>query len=377
MANHAQYSPSKLSNTEKCPCYRTDNTLRKQSGLAAANEGTLIHEAVELKDPSLLDSKDQLYAYTCCDEYEKKLIASCPGRHEIRRECKLTLKGLTYGTADLLIIDPINKIIHIVDWKMGQIAVDHAEHNLQLHAYGAAALERFPSFKGVHLHVVSPRVPDYTDACFNRELLENTRVRIKQIIHDAADPFKKPRGGEHCAFCTNKPRCPVMNEAAIAVTRNAGLLPLPSEFLPEGIVTPEDRAKSLLLARLLPDWCTLVKQINTSAVLEYGEKIPGFSLRRRAGNPSIKNEADVLTFIRETLGVSDADLLEEGIAKLSLSRLAQHLLDNNTLIGMGSKKDVMDALFDQLGDSVGRADEVIYLQKDRKFTDAELLQQLT
>jgi len=344
--------------------------------LAAADEGTLIHDALEHDDPSNLESEEQMWAYHACKGHVQAIIDSCPGRHRIIREAKLTVKGLTYGYADVIVIDYTNKIIHVIDYKLGRMAVDHAEFNLQLHAYGVGALERFRSYNELHVHLIAPRIPDFTSAVFNRTIVDVTRARIQSIISEASSPFKQPQGGDHCGFCTNKPRCPVMNAAVTGVVRGAGYLELPEQFLPENILTPEDRSRSLLLARVIPDWCTLVKQINTSAAIEDGENIPGFSLRRRAGSVSVKDAGTVLEKTVRTLGFSHEDLLVSGTASVSISKLADLMRTERPIPEFNTKRDYVDALVELFGDAVSRGSEVVFLQKDRKLTDQELADQL-
>jgi hypothetical protein len=351
--------------------------MRRSKDMAASEEGTLLHDAMEFDDPSKLETEEQLWAYDTCQAKIQQIIESCPGRFRDLREVKTIIRGLTYGYADRVIIDLVQKIVHVIDYKFGRGAVDHAEFNLQLHAYGVGMLERFKSYNELRLHLVAPRIPDFTEAVFRRDLVDVTRSRIENIISEAASPFKQPVGGEHCAFCTNKPRCPVMNKAVSDVVRGAGYLPLPDEFLPEKIVSAEDRAKSMLLARILPDWCTLVKQNNVSAVLEYGVEIPGFSLRRRAGSVSIKDPATVLDAVVNNLEFTPLELLTSGTASISISKLADLVRAERPVEEFSTKRDYIDALEVMLGDAVGRNDEVIFLQKDRKPTEEELLRQIT
>lgn len=377
MAKHARYSPSKLEALEKCPCFESDNAMRTEKDLGAATEGTMLHDAMENDDPSNLESEEQMWAYESCQEYIKQVIATCPGKYRVLREAKSTIKGLTWGFADLTIIDYTLKIIHVLDYKFGRTAVDHAEYNLQLRAYGVGMFERFKSFKHLHLHLVAPRIPDFTDAVFSRDVITVTRERINNIILSAADVFKKPCGGEWCGFCTNKPRCEVITKAVEGVVRGAGFLELPENFLPETIMSPEDRAKSLLLARILPDWCKLVKQMNTSAVLEFGEEIPGFSLRRRAGSVSVSDAQSVLRAVTSRLGFTHEQLLVSGVASVSISKLADLMREQRPVEEFNTKRDYVDALVETFGDAVSRGTEVVFLQKDRRPTDQELVKQLT
>jgi hypothetical protein len=312
-----------------------------------------------------------------CKEKVADIVKTCPGKYRILREVKLTVRGLTFGYADVVIIDFTNRVIHVVDYKLGRLAVKHAEDNLQLHAYGVGAMERFRSFPTLHTWLIAPRVPDFTDAVFDRSIIPRTRDRIQNIISSAADVFKKPRGGPQCAFCTNKPRCVVMNNAVEGVVRQAGHFELPEQFLPERIVTAEDRAKSLLLARVLPDWCTLVKQAHTQAVLMHGEDIPGFSLRSRAGSLRVADPAVVLEYVTRSLGITHEQLLTSGVASISLAKLAELMRTECPVEEFETKRDYVNALESTLGDAVSRGPDVVYLQKDRKLTDGELVEQLT
>lgn len=375
MAKHARYSPSKLADIEDCPCW-TDTPRDNDDQNDAALEGTLLHHACETGDMSQIETDEQQGAVDSARAYVNRVITELPGTPEIRKEIHLRLKDITFGTADVLAIDRINKELHVFDYKFVRTSVSHAENNLQTQAYGAAALERFPSFKRVHTHIVAPRIGDFTKAIFERELLTNIRTRITTIVEAAADPFKTPQAGECCRFCGVKDRCPALAETAVAVIRGAKLLPIPSEFLPEHIVSPEDRAKALLIARILPEWATAVKKINVAAVLEYGEVIPGFSLRRRAGSVSIKDPSAVLTAITGTLGYTYEDLLFSGTASISLSKLATLMSERNPVEEFDTKRDYIEALVEMLGDAVSQGNEIIYLQKDRKPTDAELAIQL-
>jgi len=376
MAKHARYSPSKLADVEACPCWTDAPKDDKADENEAAAEGTMLHEACETGDMSNIETDEQQGAVDNALAYVNSVIAELPGKPEIRKEVRLVLKGVTFGTADILLIDRVNKELHVMDYKFVRTSVAHAEHNLQTQAYGAAALERFPSFKRVHTHIIAPRIGDYTRACFTRELLTDVRTRIYAIITAAADPFKLPQAGECCRFCGVKNRCPALAQTAVAVVRGAGILPMPNEFLPEKIISPQDRAKAMLIARVLPDWIKEIKTLNTAAVLEYGEEIPGFSLRRRAGSVSIKDPAAVLEAVVNTLGYTYEDLLISGTATLSLAKLANLMMEQNPVEEFDTKRDYIGALVDMFGDAVSQGSEVIYLQKDRKPTDAELALQL-
>jgi hypothetical protein len=65
------------------------------------------------------------------------------------------------------------------------------------------------------------------------------------------------------------------------------------------------------------------------------------------------------------------------VASVSVSKLADLMRDEHPVEEFNTKRDYVDALVEMLGDAVSRGTEVIFLQKDRKPTDAELMKQLT
>ena len=81
--------------------------------------------------------------------------------------------------------------------------------------------------------------------------------------------------------------------------------------------------------------------------------------------------------LKDQFGINGEDLILEGIAKVSISKLADLMMKEHPVEEFNTKRDYVDALVDMLGDSVARGEDVIFLQKDRKPTDAELLAQLT
>ncbi len=167
MSKHAKYSPAMLSDVEECPCF-TKQEEKEDEVNEAAEEGSMLHLVCETGDYTPIENDEQLHAVDNALAYVNEVVKSLAGSVEVRREVKLTLKGITYGTADVLALYKRAKTIHVFDYKFIRTSVSHAETNLQLHTYGAAALERFPSYKNVVVHIVAPRIGDYTRAEFTR-----------------------------------------------------------------------------------------------------------------------------------------------------------------------------------------------------------------
>jgi hypothetical protein len=263
-----------------------------------------------------------------------------------------------------------------MDWKFGQLPVAPARDNIQLKAYALGVFERFPSVLKLEAALVTPRMEErYTHHAFWSYEAEDIRAELEGIIAQANSPFKKPNGGSHCAYCTNKPQCPVLNEAARATADELNLLPIPRQEGGISLITPEDRTKAMLLASILPDWATLVKRECTRLALEHGEETPMFSVRRRIGNLAIKDLNIVLDFAQEH-GVSRERILLDA-SSVSLSKLTDILMETAPIPEITTKRDYSVALEAVLGDAVSRSPDVVYLQKSNKLTAAEVLEQVT
>jgi hypothetical protein len=262
-----------------------------------------------------------------------------------------------------------------MDWKFGQLPVTEAQYNIQLIAYALGVFQRFPSVERIEAGIVAPRVSNGTSyATFLRKDYDSWIDVIVKVIEEANNPFKRPAGGIHCTYCTNKPNCPVMNEAARSTADEIGLLHIPSS---NGIVdlrTPEDRAKAMLLAKLLPDWCDMVRRHCAMLCLEHGEETPGFTLRRRVGSVSVKDLPKVLEFAEKS-GV-DRDAVLYQASNVSFSKLVDLIMEKNPVPGLETKRDYVDALLDQLGGAVARGEDIVYLQKATKEKPEKLLQLL-
>jgi hypothetical protein len=165
-----------------------------------------------------------------------------------------------------------------------------------------------------------------------------------------------------------------MNEAARATAEKLELLPIPEGQGILELASPIDRVKAMCLASVLPDWATLVKRECTKRALEFGDGTPGFALRRRMGNLTIKDLQHVLAFAEEQ-GISRNTVLEEA-ASVSLSKLTDLLMKAKPIPEAPTKKDYSLMLEEVLGDAVSRAPDVVYLQKDSKKSPKELVEQL-
>jgi hypothetical protein len=123
-----------------------------------------------------------------------------------------------FGTADCIVHDKVNKIVHIIDLKTGRIEVN-AKHNSQLMLYALGARDEYNinNDYSYNLTIVQPRLNKIdTHTISTDELLEFGEYVLKQS-DDITSGSKKRVMGEHCKFCPNNPTCPELNKQVLGM----------------------------------------------------------------------------------------------------------------------------------------------------------------
>jgi hypothetical protein len=143
-------------------------------GCAAADLGTLKHDYAEqvflgIHDPKVIPGEFELLA-TPEEEWQevktavnavKTILKDVSDQAVIRTEARVAMDGWRsdcFGTADILVYDPVGKIgyLYILDYKFGRVAV--SPFTSQLRIYGIAAIEtlekEFPDIRK-NLHMVT------------------------------------------------------------------------------------------------------------------------------------------------------------------------------------------------------------------------------
>ena len=210
-------------------------------------------------DPEMYD------AISVYVEYVQKLWRSFK-RHDnmqmfIERKFDLSqiYPGL-FGTADCVLYDAAQKVLHVVDFKYGQgIPVD-PENNPQLMYYGLGALLSMnAAIEKVVLTIVQPRYsPDIKDAIKSAEVdsldMLDFSADLKEYAEKTADPNSEPVTGDHCQFCRAKPVCPALQKAAELAVHD--------DFAVEKLSSlPAEEVGSLLdKLDLIEFWCKGVRE---------------------------------------------------------------------------------------------------------------------
>jgi hypothetical protein len=305
MSDHARLSPSKLKYLELCPHYCSSDGPN-----AAADEGTLIHDALERDDLSQLNDEQKTLALMC-----QKFVNNTIKRGDtVIKEMKLPVLELApgdwvWGTADLVILRVETRHAVIIDYKMGRTEVDDADSNFQGQAYALGLITGFPELDTVEVIFLLPRQDLITSHTYGREDMEDITLRILRVnalSHDPDAPYNPTAAG--CQWCAGKGECPELRRTAMVVARNSGVLTLPDHFNPGTMVNIEDRNRAQLLAPILEDWCKQVKANNLQACLDGGLELPDFSLVARSGARRVVDTAVVFETLNQ-LGVTPVQFM--------------------------------------------------------------------
>lgn len=264
---HHRRSPSSLQHREICEGWET----REGETNAAAEAGTLQHEAADTGDHDPLDD-EQALAVLSCVEYVAQIAAFLgPGALEIREEyLTVDKEETTAGYLDRGIINAERTEAHIVDFKFGAWLVEKARNNLQGIAYGLGLVHRFPTIQRFHVHFLMPHIGEegtVDTATFERSEFEHLLLRIRTVVEKSARADKifvaarsatgpderaklfsqlrlNPTDGG-CLFCGRKAECPAINGFALSVSPKYAPLMIPDLINPALITDPDDCAKAL------------------------------------------------------------------------------------------------------------------------------------
>ena len=307
---HAEYSPSALKNYEACPSYK-----KREGTNAIAEQGTKIHEAIDLGDVSHLNDEELAIAKYCFDFQDHIRASKGSEPVKVLREVVLDIVAgdqATFGSADLIEIYGDGSAV-LMDWKTGYGGVDDAEVNSQVWSYTLGLMQAHPEVHTVEAYLVLPRRQEISSAVFKRADADKLALRINTIISRAkevAGSVFNPTEGV-CDYCNFKGSCKALAGKALILGQKAGF-DVPSNISLDG--SPEDRAKLLKLANLLSVWADDTKKELLRQALEEGAEIPGYRLDQRktprvidnvvAGWDAIKTMVDLEEFLSAASRIS-------------------------------------------------------------------------
>lgn len=326
---HHKLGPSTLKWVEICAGYRSSNETNPM-----AEEGTMLHEAVENMDTTGLDDV-QISLVEKCVAYAKPFELEAD---EVLDEERLTIKiyddenvpshGMTsvFGTGDKMCTKVADKHINLLDWKFGVNPVDDADVNIQGQAYAVGAMDRFPWAETITVHFILPRRDEVTTHKYTKEDIEKARDRIRLIVDRALsdDPKLNPNT-ESCKFCGRRVDCPALADELLPLARKYDSssedfkLALWQNADPALVTDPNTLSKMKRVAQVVDNWKKAVDKRALDLAVEEGLEIPGFNLYYR--NPTMKIDDAIKAFKSIENFVSAEDF--QNACTVSLPNLAK------------------------------------------------------
>ena len=202
MTTNHKFGPSSMKYRALCPGFTQD----QDGDTSKADLGTLQHLAFEKNDLSILPDAATKAAVQMCLDFAKKLEV---GADEVHKEVKLELLGgVSFGTADEVIIRRGERFADVLDEKYGLNLVDDPEFNWQGWCYASGVLDRWPSVDRVRVWFLMPYLDAVLSHTFHRSdftkrinpLIRATIDRAKRFIATGDETMLNPTM-EGCGIC--------------------------------------------------------------------------------------------------------------------------------------------------------------------------------
>lgn len=331
-------TPSALA-AEAYPSEATEFTL----------EGTLAHEVAEavLNGEEVTPSGDITFEMLDCansyDDYIKNLIHSPDA--VVLTEQQVDFSPWVpegFGTCDCIILQ--DNTLTVVDFKYGMGVPVSAEDNPQLRLYALGALNDYGDLidvEVVEMHIVQPRIENYSYEVINIDALKEWGESIKPIAERAYKGEGEYVAGKHCKFCPHAGHCRKLNEVCTTyITHNGHQVAIPK-------LAPFELAGALQMEPLITLWLKRVKEQAFKDAIN-GEKIPGYKLvQGKMGNRKWSDESKVLDALKnEDISpdsVTETKILSPAqVEKLIGKKKFKQLLNDYTTRAPGAPSLVAD-----------------------------------
>jgi hypothetical protein len=330
---HAKFSPSQLKYLHKCAGYHGKDTTSP-----AAEMGTRIHAALEVRDPSALLSDKEIEIYDKCVAEEDNLFNSAFGGIDavtIVREERLVIEidatTAMFGTADVVAHQGDTALC--VDYKTGISAIDEPNDNWQAKAYALGIFQKYPAVNVVHFAFIIPQRGETPVGSLNRtEHMKTLRDDVSAVVVAAESTRPKWDDGTmtaemlnpsvNCRFCRHEGNCPALTALCIEVAQRykPDMLPAGSLHITD-VDDPNSIAKMFIVAKIVGEWAEHVKFRAVSLAKE-GVEFEGLALRSLGSRISVVDSSIVLQISMDR-GLEVFDVLEA--SNISVSQLASKL----------------------------------------------------
>lgn len=329
--SHAKLSPSAAERWMTCPgsVVLSDGMPEKSS--AFAEEGTKAHALAEMllsNTPGMMDTPFGMLDYVMVYvEYIRGILKEYPDA-VLHIEQRVKVNDQVYGTADVVIWIPSQKLLIVVDLKYGAGVAVEVHGNLQLKIYALATLLTFkyPATK-VTATIVQPRCPhtdgpirsvsyDVVDLLDFHADLEDAVERVGWAYVDegnghAIEPHLQP-SEKGCRWCLAAPKCPALKQRAQTLAKQV--------FAPGLPYDAKALAETLDFLPILEGWIKNTREF-AYAEAEKGEAIPSWKLVEKRATRKWRDDGEVAQAL--SVAIDPAELYER---KLITPAAAEKLL---------------------------------------------------
>jgi CRISPR/Cas system-associated exonuclease Cas4 (RecB family) len=329
---HAEFGPSSLKYVSICAGYNG-----KEGTNPAAEAGTRIHEALEVRDPSALQSDEEVQIYERMYAEELEVFQNVFGGEEgvtINREMRLVLeldcKTPTFGTSDIVAWK--GDIGLQIDYKTGISKIDPPNTNWQAKAYVLAAFQMYPELNTIHFAFLIPKRDEILIGTFHRFEMSKLRQEISDVIAkaevtrskwDSSPPdIEELNPSVNCRFCKYEDRCPALGAVAIGIAKQYRPDLMPSGSIdPADIDNPETAEKLYAVAKIMESWAKGTK-FKVTGMAHEGVEFEGLYLRSM-GALKKTIEKNYLAQLAIQHGLTLQEVIEA--ADLTLNQLSEAL----------------------------------------------------
>tara|TARA_R100001244_G_scaffold104836_1_gene77801 strand:- start:5314 stop:6462 length:1149 start_codon:yes stop_codon:yes gene_type:complete len=347
---HDAFGPSQHKALHACAGYEgRDGTSD------AAEMGTRIHEALEVRDPSALESDLEIEIYDKCIVDEDRAIADfCKGKehqryNELPLDVPLNAGYKTWGTADVIVI--CGNRAMMIDYKTGIGGIDDVRENWQGRAYTLGVFGKFPQVEEVTFGFLIPQQdPTEKWGVFPRDDEDYLRHETTNVVANATrvramwamgtPPLEELTINDHCVWCRYQTHCP----ATLGIMLESGKVyapkGVPATLEPGNIHDPAMIGERYTLARILEPLVEAIKKEAVGAALE-GEAVGGWRLQSMGSNTKSLDNEKFVEYAKQS-GISMEDILE--VTNIPVAKL-RDLLGKRAERGnkKGAKEDFIDA----------------------------------
>ena len=298
--DHAEFSPSSLKYVAACAGYNG-----RSGTSAAAEKGTRIHEALEVRDSSALHNEEEVEIYEETCRMEDNFLASIIGDaenkeyHEIQVDVELDGTS-TWGTCDRLTTFGDTAIMG--DYKTGISIIDEPEKNWQAKTYTVGAFQKFPELEKIIFVFYIPVRGEVLHDEFKRSELSSLVEELSGIIkagekirpqwEKGAPDLEDLSPNINCRFCEYEDKCPALGAIAFDIVKRVS-----ENILPDVDISDPDNPETLEqlwpVAKIMSNWATRIKA-KAVAVAKDGAEFPSLRLRSMGASRKCNDNTKLL-----------------------------------------------------------------------------------